>query len=78
MIKIRKASVYVLLSLLLLISVVLGVLCCPKARVNALAESETETKLTAAASGTDGAVFTPVEGFGYSPSNSCLYITNNG
>ncbi len=78
MIKIKKASLYVLLGLLMLASGVLGCLFYPKVNTVALAESETEIKLTAAVTGTDGDVFTPVEAFGYSPTNGCLYITNNG
>ena len=78
MIKFKKAGLYVLFGLLMLISVVLGVLCYPKLDTEAFAEGGTEVELAAAATGTEGDVFTPVDGFGYSPTNNCLYIKNDG
>ncbi|MBQ4269750.1 MAG: hypothetical protein IJB97_08910 [Clostridia bacterium] len=77
MVEKRKTALCVLISLLMFISVAFGVLCFSKVE-KVVAEDGTEISLTAAAAGTEGNVFTPVKGFGYSPSNSCLYITNNG
>lgn len=73
----RKTSLCILISILMLISIAFGVLCFSK-NDKVFAEEGTEVKLTAADKGTEGDVFTPVEGFGYSSKNSYLYITNNG
>ena len=74
----RKTGLCILLGLLMLISVAFGVLCFSKFE-KVVAEDGTELQLTAAPAGTEGNVFTPVDGFGCSSgSNAYLYIKNDG
>ncbi len=65
----RKTGLCILLSLLMLISVTFGVLSFSKFE-KVVAQEGTELQLTAANTGTEGNVFTPVSGFAYSSGES--------